>query len=695
MPGGKTSAGPNTWGAVRGAPGRGYTSAMARAARRTGNLPAETSSFIGRRRELAEIRKKLAASRLVTLTGPGGVGKTRLAVRAAAAAARGFRDGVILVELAEARDGGAVAGAAVAALDLRDQAPAGPLPLLLSYLQDKELLLVLDNCEHLLDAAARLVAGVLRAAPGVRVIATSREPLLAPGEHVVPVLPLEVPPADPAGPLARLRQNESVMLFAERAAAASGGFELTEANRDAVAELCRRLDGLPLAVELAAARTRVLPAEQILGLLADRFGLLTGGSRAALPRHQALLAAIDWSHDLLRDAERTVLRRCCAFAGRFTLDDAEAVCASAEVPAAQALGVLSSLVDKSLLVRQDAQGRACYRMHETMREFAVLKLAEAGEADAVELRCARYYQAACRRPAPERRHRLGEWLQWADLEADNLRGVLRQCLNRGDTALGLDLAVSLGWFWITRAATEGMRWLGEFAAAAGEGGDPQVRAWAWFLHGFLAVLKAGPQAAGPSLEAAVAAARQAGQPGVLAEALAMASVARSLAGDSAAAGRLAGEAHAAASGLDYPPGGLAVAQARVFAGFAAGDLARAASWAAEGAGLARETGDLYGLEMMLLNQGTAALLPEQDAGGAASLTGSTTGWRSSTCSPRPAAARRCPAAAGRGPAARGIGDGAGPGRREPGAVPRRGARPSRRRPRPSWAHRGSPPDSSR
>ena len=237
--------------------------------------------------------------------------------------------------------------------------------------------------------------------------------------------------------------------------------------------------------------------EQILDRLTDRFSLLTGGSRAALPRHQTLRTTIDWSHDLLQDDERAILRRCCVFAGRFTVDDVEAVCASGDVAAAQALDVLSSLVGKSLLIRENVHGRACYRMHETMREFAVLKLAEAGEADAVDLRCAGYYQAVCQRPVLERRYRLVEWLEWADLEIDNLRAVLQRCLNRGDTARGLDLAASLGWFWITRATTEGMRWLGEFVAAEGECGDLRVRAWACFLRGFLAVLKADPETARP------------------------------------------------------------------------------------------------------------------------------------------------------------------------------------------------------
>ena len=261
---------------------------MPRPIRRAGNLPVATTSFVGRRGELAELRKKLTGARLVSLVGPGGVGKTRLAVRIATDLGRGFSDGAWLVELADVQDSALVTNAVMAALDLRDQAATEPLALLLSYFRDKELLLVVDNCEHLLGAAAQLVTEVIQAAPDVRVVATSREPLSVSGEHVIPVPPLDLPPAHAAQPLDQLRQNEAVMLFTERAAAASGTFELTASNQAAVVDLCRRLDGLPLAIELAAVRTRVLTVEQIRDRLTDRFGLLTGGSRAALPRHQTL-----------------------------------------------------------------------------------------------------------------------------------------------------------------------------------------------------------------------------------------------------------------------------------------------------------------------------------------------------------------------------------------------------------------------
>jgi predicted ATPase/DNA-binding CsgD family transcriptional regulator len=581
---------------------------MARPIRRPGNLPAEATSFIGRRRELAELRKKLATARLVSLVGPGGVGKTRLAIRSGADLRRGFRDGAWLVELADLRDEGLVTGAMLAALDLRDQSATEPRALLLSYLRDKELLLVVDNCEHVLGASALLVTDLLKAAPGVRVIATSREPLAVPEEHVLPIPPLELPRAEADESLDHIRQNEAVMLFTERASAASGTFELTASNQAAVVDLCRRLDGLPLAIELAAVRTRVLSAEQILDRLGDRFALLTGGSRAALPRHQTLRTTIEWSHDLLGPDERALLRRLCVFAGRFTLEDVESVCTSDEVPAAGALDLLSSLVDKSLVTKEDVGGLACYRLHETMREFAGLKSREAGEEDVFEERCTEYYVSTCRRSAQSARYGLVDWLSWMDLEIDNIRWVLRRCLVQGDLSRGMDLAASLRWFWYTRATTEGVRWLDAFLAVGRGDPEPQVRAE--YMRGMLAVLLVDPAAARPDLERAAAANLEAGRLGPLAESLSMGSIAANMAGDRASAGRLLDEARAVASGIHDVGAALAVLQARAFAGLFAGDLEAVRSASLEGERLSREVGDLYGLKTWLMHLGMAAFIAD-------------------------------------------------------------------------------------
>ena len=476
---------------------------MARPIRRPGNLPAETTSFIGRRRELGDLRKKLATARLVSLVGPGGVGKTRLAIRSGTDLRRGFRDGAWLVELADVRDPKLVASAMLAALDLRDQSATEPRVLLLSYLRDKELLLVVDNCEHLLEAVALLVTDLLKAASGVRVIATSREPLAVPEEHVLPIPPLELPRAEADEPLEQVRQNEAVMLFTERASSASGIFRVDGLEPGGGREPVPAARRPALAIELAAVRTRVLSVEQILDRLGNRFALLTGGSRAALPRHHTLRTTIEWSHDLLGPDERTLLRRLCVFAGRFTLEDVESVCTSDDVPVALVLDVLSSLVDKSLVTKEEAAGPACYRLHETMREFAGLKLKEAGEEEAVELdrRVLRHDGAGDRRGAA--RYGLVAWLAWMDLEIDNIRSVLGRCLVHEDVSRGMDLAASLRWFWDTRATTEGVRWLDAFLALGR--GEPEPQARGEHMRGSLHVLLVDPTAATPALERAVTA----------------------------------------------------------------------------------------------------------------------------------------------------------------------------------------------
>ena len=374
----------------------------------------------------------------------------------------------------------------------------------------------------------------------------------------------------------------------------------------AVVDVCRRLDGLPLAIELAAVRTRVLSVEQIDDRLADRFGLLTGGSRAALPRHQTLRTAIEWSHDLLGREERILFRRLSAFAGRFTLDDVAPVCAFDDVPPATVLDVLSSLVDKSLVLKDDVQGIACYRLHESMREFAGLKTREAGEEEAVELRCIDHYVSEGRRNAAQARFRLVAWLGWMDVEIDNIRWVLRRCALRGDAARGTGLAVDVGWYWVTRSMTEGVRWLDEFLAMGP--GDAVSYAGGLFMRGFIALLQVDPVTARPLLERAAQAQREAGRPGPLVNALAMASIAAHMTGDPASARLLRDEAQDVAAGLEDVEARIAVLQALAFDGFFGGDLAAVTSASSEGARLSRESGDLYGLDTWLMNLGIAALI---------------------------------------------------------------------------------------
>jgi predicted ATPase/DNA-binding CsgD family transcriptional regulator len=579
---------------------------MARASRRSGNLPADATTFVGRRHELAEIRRKLTTTRLVSLVGPGGVGKTRLGVRIARDLARGFADGVWLVELAEVRDAALVTDSVLAALDLRDQAGANPMEILVAYLKDRQLLLVLDNCEHLLDAAAQLVTEVLRIAPGVQVVTTTREPLQVSGEHVVPVPPLELPMGDGEEPLGRLRQNEAVMLFTERAAAASGAFELSTSNQATVVSICRRLDGLPLAIELAAVRTRALSPEQILDRLSDRFALLTGGGRTALPRHQTLGMAIDWSYDLLTEAEQIFLRRLCVFAGHFTLEDAEAICIPDEAPAIDALATLSSLVDKSLVTKTDVGGVASYRLHETMREYAGAKLRDADEEGPIRDRFVEHYRTTCLRLAEHARYRLVEWLKWADLEIDNIRAILYECVARGDTARGLDIATSMRYYWITHGTTESTRWFDQLLVS-GEG-SPTTMVRAYYLRGWLGLLKGDAVTAERWVVRAIETARETGQRALLSESLSLATTIEDVAGQSEAASRYLAEAEAMSPGLDDFPATIELVLARAVHALIKEDMEAARAASAEGLRLSREAGDEYQVEAMLRNLGMIGIM---------------------------------------------------------------------------------------
>ena len=366
------------------------------------NLPAQLTSFVGREEELRRLAKLLAESRLVTLTGPGGAGKTRLSVETAARMADELPDGIWFVPLAPVRDALDVPQAVLTALGLNDTSWSAdpveaarlaaqqlPLDRLADALASRQLILVLDNCEHLVDAVAWLAARVLADAPGVRILATSREPLGITGETLCPVPSLQLPPEGASAEEAA--QYPAIALFADRAAAVRPGFVLGPAVLEPVTRICRALDGIPLAIELAAARLRALTADQVADRLDDRFRLLSVGSRGALPRHQTLRAIVDWSWDLLDDAERTVLRRLSVFSGGATPDSAESVCALAGAGSPGAAGpagidpgavieIVASLVDKSLVTATGEQ-QVRYRLLETVRAYAADRLAEAGEAD--------------------------------------------------------------------------------------------------------------------------------------------------------------------------------------------------------------------------------------------------------------------------------------------------------------------------
>ncbi|WP_234045173.1 ATP-binding protein [Streptomyces adelaidensis] len=332
----------------------------------SGNLPAVFSTFVGRRRDIAAIRSRLETARLVTLTGVGGVGKTRLALEAATSMRKGFPDGVWLVDLASVRDPAAVAGATTTALSVPDLGARPVSDRLADHLARRRTLIVLDNCEHLADACARLAHALLSAAPGLRVLATSRASLGITGESVFTVPPLSVP-------------DEAVELLRDRAEAVRPSFRITDANRDVAMRLCERLDGLPLAIELAATRLRTLTVEQLGARLEDRFALLTGGSRTARPHQRTLRALIDWSHDLCSPGEQLLWRRLSVFAGGFDLEAAEEVCCGDGVPRSEILDLLDRLVTQSVVLTAENDSRPQYRMLETIREYGRGRLAESGE----------------------------------------------------------------------------------------------------------------------------------------------------------------------------------------------------------------------------------------------------------------------------------------------------------------------------
>jgi predicted ATPase/DNA-binding SARP family transcriptional activator len=419
------------------------------------NLPAPATSFIGRERDLTLVRALFADARLITLVGPGGVGKTRLA--AEVAADWQARDGVWLAEFAGITDPAEVPAAVCAAIGLRPVAEE-----LTSQLAGRQLLIVLDNCEHLLDACARLAHDLLGGCPGVRILATSREPLTTPGERVYPVAPLPVPP--PAAGLGEAMDSPALRLFADRAAAAVFGFRLTAENLPAVAEICRRLDGLPLAIELACARLRTLPAIELAARLDDRFRLLTGGSRAALPRHQTLIAVVGWSWDLLTDAERTLARRLAVFAGGATPEAAEAVCADESLQPGAVVGLLGALADKSFAeLRHVPDAPPRYRMLDTIRAYAESALDEAGESGRFRRAHAGYFLARAEAADPELRGsgQLAH-LAWLRGEPDNLRAALRYAVGSADAQTAVRLVAALGWYWtMSGNHAEAAGWLRE------------------------------------------------------------------------------------------------------------------------------------------------------------------------------------------------------------------------------------------
>ena len=453
------------------------------AGRSAGGLRGELTEFIGRRAELARVRAALEGARLVTLTGPGGIGKTRLALQVAAGAGRAFRDGVWLAELGGLRDPGLLVAEVARSLGLSDQSARWAVASLADHVQNRQVLLVLDGCEHLADACAVMVDALLRGCPGLRLIATSRHVLGVAGEVTIAVQPMTVPAEGAAAP-EELLGYEAMRLFVGRGAAVLPGFTVDAGNGAAVAGICRALDGIPLAVELAAVRLRSLSPEQILSRLGSRFQLLSGGGPAGAPHHRTLQAALEWSYELLTEAEQAMWRRVSVFAGSFDLDAAEAVCAVGRVAVGEIADLIDALVAKSILLRE-GQGTARYRLLDTIREFGLTKLRGRGNERALRLRHRAWYAAlAARQEAfgPGR----AAWIAALDADHENLRAALRLCLTEpGEAAAGVQMACDLWRYWETHGhLTEGRRVLAallerldQISPAPGRCGSPGT--WRW------------------------------------------------------------------------------------------------------------------------------------------------------------------------------------------------------------------------
>jgi predicted ATPase/class 3 adenylate cyclase/DNA-binding CsgD family transcriptional regulator len=567
------------------------------------NLPLQLTSFVGRARELAAVGEALAAHRLLTLTGPGGTGKTRLALQAAAEVGPAYPDGVWLVELATLADPALVPQAVAAAVGVREE-PGRPLTATLAdALRPKRTLLLLDNCEHLLDASARLADALLRACPDLRVLATSREALGIGGETAWLVPSLALPDPDRPPPPEALSRYEAVALFVDRALAVQPAFRVTDANAPAVARVCARLDGIPLALELAAAHVRVLPVEQLLGRLEDRFRLLTGGSRTALERHQTLRAAVDWSYALLDARERRLFARLSVFAGGFTLEAAEQVGAGAAP--LDVLDLLTRLVDKSLVVAEEQlDGTARYRLLETLRQYAGQKLAaRAGEAAAVRERHATFYLDLAKAAEPRLLEAEQEvWLHRLAQEHGNLRAALHWSVDGGASDTALRLAGALWRFWSTRGHLgEGRVWLAR--ALDLPAGPAAARARALTAAGTLAYQQGDYAAADAHYETGLALKRELGDlPGVASSLNGLGNVA-ALRGEYAVARALFGESLEVRRRLHDRWGIAAALHNLGYVSHQEGDLAAARRYYEESLTAEQELGNRHGVALSLSNLG--------------------------------------------------------------------------------------------
>jgi len=500
------------------------------------NLPFQGTSFIGRERELDEVKALLKKSRLLTLLGMGGLGKTRLSLQVAAQTIQDYPDGAWFLDLAPLRDPALVVGEAAQVLEVREEPDRPLIQTLCAHLRGRRLLIVIDNCEHLIHACADMAHAILKAAPNVRMIASSREALHVPGEHGYPILPLPVP--NRGDSLPTLAKLTAVRLFVARAQQHKPSFELNEREAPAVAELVARLEGIPLALELAAARVRSLSVADINKRLNDRYKILTGGDRVLQQRQQTLRALVDWSYELLNEAEQTVYNRLGVFVGGFDLAAAEEICSAEPVDSLDILDLLHSLVEKSLVMLDESGDAPRYRMLETIREYAQEKLELSGERPAISERHCMYFFAFAKQvrdglKGPEQAH----WVQRAETDLDNLRSAIALALSGGvDAFLAIKFSVALHGFWMLRGyATEGRTTVRMALALPAVQASDLAQSHALYVGAGLAADQSDHAEAQQMLETCLALRRRLGNPFDIASTLSTLSLARLQAGDTAGA----------------------------------------------------------------------------------------------------------------------------------------------------------------
>ena len=500
------------------------------------NLPHQATSFIGRERELAEVQSLLGAARLLTLLGMGGLGKTRLSLQTAAEQIHHFPGGVWFLDLAPISDPALLVSETAKALGVREEPDRPMLQTLCAHLKNQRALLILDNCEHVVKASAQMASAILKVAPHVRILASSREPLHAPGEQCYPLLPLPVPARGDG--MEALSRSTAVRLFVERAQLHKPGFSLNEREAPAVAELVARLEGIPLAIELAAARIRSLTVADINARLKDRYKLLIGGSRVLQERQQTLRALVDWSYDLLEPAEQIVLARLGVFVGGFNLAAAETVCSGGEVDGDDVLDLLGSLIEKSLVMLDERDDGARYVMLETIREYAREKLALRGDAAETAVRhCDHYFAMAKTANKGLRGPEQADWLWKVERELDNIRSAIALALAGGvDPFIAVKFAVAMQSFWILRGySTEGRKLVQAALALTAIQDSTVAQAWALYVGAALAECQSDHAEARKMLETCLDLRRAQGSEVDIAATLSTLSMARLQAGDASAA----------------------------------------------------------------------------------------------------------------------------------------------------------------